>query len=129
MRQNNNTRRSKKQEKRRYPFSEKTKLIEFVDKRHYGSLLKLLKCLRPYLIDGEESDFKLKRLYFDKKKLLNNHQVVFDELALFLLDVKEGLRQPQSVLIRYLSTPEHCNLQIKEESLKALIIEAKRRYS
>ena len=63
------------------------------------------------------------------EKLLNIHQYVFDELALFLIDVKDGLTKPQSAFIRYLSTPEHCNLGIKEESLNALILEAKRRNS
>ena len=129
MRQQSKTQRSKKQEKR-YPFSEATRLIEFVDKRHYGRLLKLLQNFRPYLLDGEEpNDFKLKRLNFDMGKLMNKHQFVFDELALFLIDVKEGLTKRQSAFIRYLSTPEHCNLGIKEESLKALILEAKRHNS
>ena len=113
---------------RRYLFNETTRLIEFVDKKHYNCLLRLLKQLRPLFQDDEEvNDFKLYRLYFDKDKLYMKRQFVFDGIAKFLIDAQSGLIKKQSVFIRYLSTPEHCNLGICEESLKALILEAKRR--
>ena len=35
-----------------------------------------------------------------------------------------GLKYSQNVFFRYLSCPEHCNLAISENSLKALISEA-----
>ena len=112
----------------RYPFKETTKLIEFVEHKHVGNMLCFLRRLRPYLLEDEEpNDFKLCRLYFNMEKLAMKHQFVFDEIALFLIKVQTGLRYKQSVFIRYLSMPEHCNLGIKEDSLKALILEAKRR--
>ena len=48
------------------------------------------------------------------------------DLALFLKKVKNdgGLKYSQNVFFRYLSCPEHCNLAISENSLKALISEA-----
>ena len=121
----------KKQQKKRgrYPLNETTRLIEFVDKKHYGRLLNLLKEFRPYLLKDEEAnDFKLCRLYFNLEKIAMKRQFVFDQIAVFLIDAKEGLKYKQSVFIRYLSSPEHCNLGISEKSLKALILEAKRRY-
>ena len=56
-------------------------------------------------------------------------QFVYDELAIFLKKVKEenGFLVSQSVFFRYLSHPDHCNLGICENSLKALITEAIRR--
>lgn len=121
---------NRKQQKLRYPFNETTKLIEFVEHRHYGHLLRLLKKLRPYLLEGEEdNDFKLSRLFFNQELLEAKRQFVFDEIAMFLIETHDGLKYKQSVFIRYLSTPEHCNLGIKEDSLKALILEAKRRNS
>ena len=86
--------------------------------------------MRPFLQDNEEvNDFKLYRLYFDKVKLKMKRQFVFDEIAKLLVDAHNGLIYKQSIFIRYLSTPEHCNLGISEKSLKTLVLEAKRRCS
>ena len=120
-----------KREKRRYPFKSTTKLIELVDKKHYGDMVKLIERLSPYFLTGERGPFMLTRLYFDLNKLVYQRQFVYDELALFLKKVKaeDGLTFPQSVFFRYLSHPDHCNLGISENSLKALITEAMRRNS
>ena len=42
-----------KREKRRYPFTSATKLIELVDKKHYGDIVKLTERLRPFLLAGK----------------------------------------------------------------------------
>jgi hypothetical protein len=47
----------RQREKRRYPFNESTKLIELVDKKHYGDVVKLTERLKPYLTDGEKGAF------------------------------------------------------------------------
>ena len=49
----------RQREKRRYPFNESTKLIELVDKKHYGDVVKLIERLKPYLTDGEKGAFSL----------------------------------------------------------------------
>jgi hypothetical protein len=49
----------RQREKRRYPFNESTKLIELVDKKHYGDVVKLTERLKPYLTDGEKGGFSL----------------------------------------------------------------------
>ena len=118
-------------EKRLYPFDDETKLIELVGKRHYGDIVKLVKRLNPYLVDGDKGVFLLNRLFFDLNKLTYKRQFVYDELAQFLKKVKaeNGLLVKQNVFFRYLSCPEHCNLEISENSLKALILEAIRRNS
>ena len=119
----------RKQAKRRYPFKETTRLIELVDTRHYGDVVKLITRLSPYLTDGGKGAFMLSQLYFDPDKLAYQRQFVYDELALFLKKVKEegGLLVSQAVVFRYLSSPDHCNLGVSENSLKALITEAMRR--
>lgn len=118
-------------EKRRYPFKSTTKLIELVDKKHYGDIVKLIERLSPYLLTGERGPFMLTRLYFDLDKLVYQRQFVYDELAIFLKKVKDenGLSVTQSIFFRYLSSPDHCNLGVCENSLKALITEAMRRNS
>jgi hypothetical protein len=116
-------------ENRRTPFKSTTKLIELVDKRHYGDIVHLVKRLKPYLKDGERGAFVLTGLNFELEKL-SKRQFVIDELAILLLKLKreDGLSCSQSVFIRYFSNPEHCNLGISEKSLKVMILEAIRRH-
>ena len=119
----------RQREKRRYPFTESTKLIELVDKKHYGDVVKLIERLKPYLRDEEKDAFLLTGLFFDLEAVNGQRQFVIDELALFLKKVKEkkGLKCSQNVFFRYLSSPEHCNLAFSWKSLKVLILEAIRR--
>lgn len=119
----------RQQDKRLYPFGDSTKLIELVDKRHYGDLVKLVKRLNPYLTDENNGVFMLNRLFFDLNELAYKRQFVYDELAQFLKKVKaeNGLLVKQNVFFRYLSCPNHCNLGISENSWKSLILEAIRR--
>ena len=130
MKQKKSGRTSQQQrDKRRYPFNESTKLIELVDKKHYGDVVKLIERLKPYLTDGEKGAFSLTGLFFDLEAVSGQRQFIINELALFLKKVKDdgGLKYSQNVFFRYLSCPEHCNLAISENSLKALISEAIRR--
>jgi hypothetical protein len=119
----------RQREKRRYPFNESTKLIELVDKKHYGDVVKLIERLKPYLTDGEKGAFSLTGLFFDLEAVGGQRQFIINELALFLKKVKDdgGLKCSQNVFFRYLSSPERCNLAFSENSLKALITEAIRR--
>ena len=116
----------RQREKRRYPFNESTKLIELVDKKHYGDVVKLIERLKPYLTDGEKGAFSLTGLFFDLEAVSGQRQFIINELALFLKKVKDdgGLKCSQNVFFRYLSSPEHCNLAISWKSLKVLISEA-----
>ena len=130
MKQNKAGRSSQRQrEKRRYPFNESTKLIELVDKKHYGNVVKLIERLKPYLTDGVKGPFSLTGLFFDLEAVSGQRQFIINELALFLKKVKDdgGLKCSQNVFFRYLSSPEHCNLAISENTLKAHILEAIRR--
>ena len=122
--------RQRKQLQRRYPFTESTKIIELVDKKHYGDVVRLTERLKPLLKDGETGAFLLTGLFFDLEKVSGQRQFVIDELALFLKKVKDadGLKCKQSEFIRYFSSSDHCNLDISEKSLKPLILEAIRRY-
>lgn len=119
----------RQREKRRYPFNESTKLIELVDKKHYGDVVKLTERLKPYLTDGEKGAFSLTGLFFDLEAVSGQRQFIINELALFLKKVKDdgGLKCSQNVFFRYLSSLEHCNLAISENTLKAHILEAIRR--
>ena len=121
----------RQREKRRYPFNESTKLIELVDKKHYGNVVNLIELLKPYLIDEGQGPFLLTGLFFDLEKVKGQRQCIILELASFLKKVKYdgGLRCSQNVFFRYLSCSEHCNLAISWKSLKVLILEAIRRQS
>ena len=132
----------RQREKRRYPFNESTKLIELIDKKHYGDVVKLIERLKPYLMDKglqrhtlttgqRKGPFLLTGLFFDLEAVSGQRQFVIDELAVFLKRVKDsgGLKCNQNVFVRYLSCPEHCNLGISWKSLKVMILEAIRRHS
>jgi hypothetical protein len=121
----------RQREKRRYPFTESTKLIELVEKKHYGDVVKLIERLKPYLTDEAKGAFLLTGLFFDLEKIDGQRQFVIDELALFLKKVKDGdgLKYSQNVFFRYLSCPEHCNFAVSWISLKVQILEAIRRQS
>ena len=112
--------------RRRYPFTESTKLIELVDKKHYGNVVNLIELLKPYLIDEGQGPFLLTGLFFDLEKVKGQRQFIIVELAFFLKKLKEtnGLKCSQNVFFRYLSSPEPCNLAISWKSLKVLILEA-----
>ena len=113
-------------DKKRYPFTESTKIIELVDKKHYGDAVKLTERLKPFLMDGGKGAFMLTGLFFDLEKINGQRQFIINELALFLKKLKDenGLKCKQNVFFRYLSCPEHCNLAFSENSLKAHILEA-----
>ena len=117
-------------DKKRYPFTKSTKIIELVDKKHYGDVVKLAERLKPFMMDGGKGAFMLTGLFFDLEKVSGKRQFIIDELALFLKKVKDadGLKCKQSEFIRYFSSSDHCNLDISEKSLKPLILEAIRRY-
>ncbi len=121
----------RQREKRRYPFTESTKLTELVDKKHYGDVVKLIERLKPYLRDEGKDAFLLTGLFFDLEEVNGQRQIVIGKIALFLKKVKEekGLKCSQNVFFRYLSSPEHCNLSISWKSLKVLVLEAIRRQS
>ena len=120
----------RQREKRRYPFTESTKLIELVGKKHYGDVMKLIERLKPCLIDKGKDAFLLTDLFFDLEKINGKHQFIIGKLALFLKKVKDdgGLKCSQNVFFRYFSSPEHCNLAISWKSLKVLISKAIRQY-
>ena len=120
----------RQRDKRRYPFTESTKLIELVDKKHYGDVVNLIELLKPYLIDEGQGPFLLTGLFFDLEKVKGQRQCIILELASFLKKVKDdgGLKCSQNVFFRYLSSPEHCNLAISWKSLKVLISKAIRQY-
>lgn len=116
----------KRRNRRMCPFEEKTLLRDLIDKESYEDLNNMLETLRPFLMDDEVELYNCNRLYFDLKKIERIHKIVISTIAVFLNEVKkkQTLRHPDSVLFRYLSSTEHCNLGISEKSLKALVYKA-----
>lgn len=125
-------RHARKQKKRRYPskfFKKSTRLIDLVDIYHHVAVKQLVNNLKPFLMEGESERgyISLTRLYFNPDMLYNKRQLVYDELAKFFYQVKgeKGFLCCQSYFFRYLANADHCNLDVSEKSLKALISKAK----
>ncbi len=113
---------AKSREKRLYPFDSTTRLCELVKNVAIGDLDKLLVNLSPYLLDKVVL-YHVSRLNFDLDRIRGVQKNVYKMLADFLKNVlaKNGLRVKQEVFFRYLASPDHCNLGILSQSLKAQI--------
>ena len=116
--------------KRRVSFTDQTSLRDFIDSKSYKALKILLNKLSPYLQNQDVSVYKTNMLCFDLDKIKKKRSYIIALFAEFLNQVESDrtLRKPKSMLFRYLSSPEHCNLGIAESSLKALISKAKQEY-
>ena len=113
----------RQREKRRYPFREETRIIELLQSNCYGDFKTLIQQIRPYLLDTDVNYLTVNSLFFDLKKIVGLRTYLYEELKLFFKKVKEkdGLRCKQSHFFRYLSDPEHCNLGLTEQSMKAIM--------
>lgn len=125
-------RHARKQKNRRYPskfFKESTRLVDLVDYHYHVAVKQLVDNLKPFLMEGESERgyISLTRLYFNPDMICNKRQLVYDELAKFFYQVKSknGFLCHQSHFFRYLADTNHCNLDVEEKSLKALISKAK----
>lgn len=112
------------------PFTEQTPIRCLIDKASYGALRELLEKLHPYLLDKDATICDINRLFFDMNTIKGKHEFVIAKLAEFLINVEKenGLKVRKSIFYRYFSDPNHCNLEIAESSMKALITKAKRVY-
>lgn len=98
-------------------------MIELLQSNSYGNLKSLIQQLKPYLLEKNTNFLAINQLYFDLQKIVGIRKYVYRQLALFFKGVKEknGLRCKQSHFFRYLADPEHCNLGIKESSIKTIL--------
>ena len=93
----------RQRDRRRNPFNESTKLIELVEKKHYGDVVNLIEHLKPYLIDEGKALFFLTGIFFDLEKLKGQRQFIIVELALFLKKLKEKKRMDWNAVKMYFS--------------------------
>lgn len=112
--------RAARQQKRRYPFTKKTRLFDLVKASNHSTLARWLNDIRPYLAGGELPDWKkVTRLDFNCTR---NMAIVARCIASFLLEIgNDGLKCKKSVFFRYLTSSEHSNIAIPEDHLKTLV--------
>lgn len=85
----------RQREKRRYPFNESTKLIELIDKKYYGDVVKLAERLKPYLTDGVKGPFLLTGLFFDLEAVSGHRSYVIEApLRVFIFDNRIEIHSP-----------------------------------
>lgn len=98
-------------------------MIELLQNNSYGNLKSLIQQLKPYLLEKNTNFLAVNQLYFDLQKIVGIRTFVYAEIVLFFKEVKKknGFRCKQSHFFRYLADPEHCNLGIKENSIKAIL--------
>ena len=107
-----------RQQKRRYPFTPKTRLFDLTTASSHTTLAEWLAFIAPYLQDGKVPDWKTAtRLDFRCSK----ERTAWCIAALLAKIGKEGLMCKKSVFFRYLTTPEHSNVMLSEDYLKTLV--------
>ncbi len=119
--------RKMRHERKMHPFTEETRLRDLINTESQeckDALKELVEKLSPYLKDQGANAYSINKFDFDLESIKGIHLVIITILAEFLCIVKKvhGLIVNQSVFIRYFSDPAHCNLEIPEGSLKALIL-------
>ena len=119
----NKKQRGCKREKQRYPFRKETRMIELLYSNSYGELMSLIQKLRPYLMEKNTNFLTINQLYFDLREIVGIREYIYAIIRSFFKGVKEkdGLRCKPSIFYRYLADPEHCNLGIKENSIKTIM--------
>ncbi len=138
---NNNTKTimTKKKEstgqERRNEFPKGMRLYDLVKKEYRSELRELVKNLRQWLIDGENTDWrKIKRIDIDKSKIKHsrrckdeNNIITKDEFIeiisefLFSIGRGKGLNMSLEAFIRYLASPKHSNFGMQVNSLTTKI--------
>jgi hypothetical protein len=124
---------SKAQEKRN-EFQKGKRLIDLVKKDHHRELQVLVENLRPWLIDGEDADWKkIRRIDIDysiikhSRRCKGENIITKDEfieiISEFLICIGrgKGLNVSLEAFIRYLVSPKHSNFGMQVNSLTTKI--------
>ncbi len=115
-------------------FSKRKRLIDLVKKEHHSDLQLLVANLRPWLIDGENAEWKkIRRIDIDYSKIKHSrrckgkNKITKDEfieiISEFLISIGrgKGLNVPLEAIIRYLASPKHSNFGMQVNSLTTKI--------
>ncbi len=110
------------------------RLYDVVKEEYHSELQLLVERLRPWIIDGENADWKkMKRIDIDYSKIKNSrrckaeNKITKDEfieiISEFLISIGRGngLNVPLEAFIRYLASPKHSNFGMNISSLTTKI--------
>ncbi len=107
-----------RQLKRRYPFTNRTRLFDLIKAKYHPALATWLMLIRPFLAGGKVPDWKTaSRLDF----ICRQERLVWCVAALLKEIGIEGLKCKKSVFFRYLTSKEHSNITLSEDRLKTLV--------
>ena len=115
-------------------FPKRKRLIDLVKKERHSDLQLLVTNLRPWLIDGENADWKkIRRIDIDylkikhsrrcedKKKITKDELIKIISEFLISIDRGKGLDVSLEAFIRYLASSKHSNIGWKVNSLTTKI--------
>lgn len=124
----------KKRKCQKNEFPKGKRLIDLVKKEHQSDLQLLVEKFRPWIIDGENADWKkIKRIDIDKSKIKHSrrckdeNKITKDEFIeiisefLISIDRGKGLDVSLEAFVRYLASPKHSNIGWKVNSLTTKI--------
>lgn len=99
-----------------------TRLMDLVNKKYHTDLKVMIDELR--LITTLEDNvawWQVKKLTFVRPKSMRNYKPIAKFIMQITRDGNKGLNCSVNTFIRYITSVEHSNLNIKQESAKALI--------
>ena len=103
-------------------YTSKTRLFDLVRKEHHSDLQLLVKVIRPWLIGGEKLDWKnLRKIELDYSKIPKERFLLVLTNFLNRIGRGDGLNCKMEAFIRYLTSTEHSNFGLKNNSLKSKI--------
>lgn len=124
----------KKRKVQKNEFPKGKRLYDVVKEGYRSNLQLLVEKFRPWIIDGENADWKkIKRIEIDKSKIKHSrcckdeYKITKDEfieiISEFLISIGrgKGLNMPLEAFIRYLASPKHSNFGWKVNSLTTKI--------
>ena len=125
----------KKRKVQKNEFPKGKRFYDVVKEGYRSNLQLLVEKLRPWIIDGENADWKkIKRIDIDKSKIKHsrrckdeNNIITKDEfiemISEFLICIGrgEGLNMSLEAFIRYLASPKHSNFGMQVNSLTTKI--------
>lgn len=124
----------KKRKVQKNEFPKGKRFYDVVKEGYRSNLQLLVEKLRPWIIDGENADWKkIKRIDIDKSKIKHSrrckdeNKITKDEFIeiisefLISIDRGKGLDVSLEAFVRYLASPKHSNIGWKVNSLTTKI--------
>lgn len=107
---------------RKSDITPQTRLMDLVSKKYHGNLKVMIDELRRITkLEDDTAWWQVKRLVFIHPESMRNYEPIAKFIMQVTQDGNKGLNCSVITFIRYITSVDHSNLNVKWESAKALI--------